>query len=61
MRRKEIRNRETNSRVFDALYEDGNKVSLEVKLGGRHRGTEKIDLEDVLQQIEEGRLEKEIV
>lgn len=54
MKRKEIRNRETNRRVFDAVYEDGNKVSLEVKLG-RSKCTEKIDLKDVLQQIEEGR------
>lgn len=57
MRRKEIRNRDTNKRLFDAVYEDGNKVSLEVKLG-RNRNPEKIDLKDVLQQIEEGKEEK---
>lgn len=32
MKRKQIRSRETNNRLFDAVYEDGDKVSIEVKL-----------------------------
>ena len=60
MRRKQIRNKETNRRLFDALYEDGDKVSIEVKLG-RNKPAEKIDLADVLKQIEEGKLEQEII
>ena len=59
MKRKEISNRETNKRLFDAVYEDNNKVSLEVKLG-RNKSTEKIDLRDVLQQIEEGKEESKL-
>lgn len=58
MRRKQIRSKETNNRLFDAVYEDGDKVSIEVKLG-RNKPTEKIDLADVLKQIEEGRFEPE--
>lgn len=60
MRRKQIRNKETNRRLFDAVYEDNDKISLEVKLG-RNKPAETIDLEDVLQQIEEGKLEEEII
>ena len=60
MKRKQIRSRETNTRLFDAVYEDGDKVSIEVKLG-RNKPTEKIDLADVLKQIEEGKLEPETI
>ncbi|MDY2990627.1 MAG: hypothetical protein SOR91_04040 [Hornefia butyriciproducens] len=60
MKRKQIRSRETNNRLFDAVYEDGDKVSIEVKLG-RNKPTEKIDLADVLKQIEEGKLEPETI
>lgn len=59
MKRKEIRNRETNRRLFDAVYVDGNKIFLEIKLG-RNKTTEKIDLRDVLQQIEEGKEERKL-
>ena len=58
MKRKQIRSKETNNRLFDAVYEDGDKVSIEVKLG-RNKPTEKIDLADVLKQIEEGKREPE--
>lgn len=60
MRRKSIRNRDTNNRLFDALYGDDNKVSIEVKLG-RNKSAEKIALDDMLQQIEEGKFELETV
>lgn len=60
MRRKQIRNKETNNRLFDAVYEDGDKVSIEVKLG-RNKPTERIDLAEVLKQIEEGKLEPETI
>lgn len=60
MKRKQIRSRETNNRLFDAVYEDGDKVSIEVKLG-RNKPTEKIDLAEVLKQIEEGKLEPETI
>lgn len=60
MKRKQIRNAETNRRVFDALYEEDDKILIEVKLG-RNKPAEKIDLEDVLRQIEEGKLEPEII
>ena len=60
MRRKQIRSKETNNRLFDAVYEDGDKVSIEVKLG-RNKPTEKIDLAEVLKQIEEGKLEPETI
>lgn len=59
MKRKKIRNRETNRRLFDAVYEGDNKVSLEFKLG-RNKMTEKVDLRDILQQIEEGKTEDSI-
>lgn len=60
MKRKQIRSRETNNRLFDAVYEDGDKVSIEVKLG-RNKPAEKIDLADVLNQIEEGKFEAETI
>ena len=60
MKRKQIRNAETNRRVFDALYEEDDKILIEVKLG-RNKPAEKIDLEDVLRQIEEGKQEPEII
>lgn len=57
MRRKQIRNKETNNRLFDALYEDGDKISIEIKIR-KKKVVEKIDLIDVLEQIEEGKHEE---
>lgn len=57
MNRKSIRNRNTNRRLFDAVYDDNDHVNIEVKLG-KGRTAEVIPLEDVLQQIEEGKNEK---
>ena len=55
MRRKKILNPDTKKRMFDAVYDDKGRVSIEVKLENRPR--ESIDLQILLKEIEEGKKE----
>ena len=55
MRRKKISNPDTKKRMFDAVYDDKGRVSIEVKL--EKRQLESIDLQVLLQEIEEGKKE----